>query len=165
MKEEYKADLMYYIGDLLRRRRLDYMQDEYDIRCQFADVIPLLTQYLFFKETGKENRFFDRNANNLRLNAPQYNKIHTRFEKHPRITSVDYLLRNTLLYLIPLSSMDAALQIIDKYGNDKVEMRYLLLQLIENENHNREEVINEIGIETYGFKRLRKEIDLRKKGE
>lgn len=162
MKEEYKSDLIYYIGDLLNNRRLDYMTDEYDIRCQYGDLIPLLVQYLFFKESGKEDRFTSKNFEDLKSNVPIYKKVHDRSIKYPKIYTRDILLRHTLLNLVPLSSMDAALQIIDKYGNDKNEMRYLLGQLIINEHHNREEVVNEIGINTYGFKRLKKEIDLKK---
>ena len=96
------------------------------------------------------------------MDAPHYQKIYNKHQKHPSIYPDDYLLRNTLLYLVPLSSMDATLQLIDKYKDDKDEIRYLIYELVQNESHNREEIMAERNIDTYGFKRLRKEIDLRK---
>lgn len=165
MKEEYKAELMYFIGDILRRKSPDYMNDEYDICCQYTDTIPLLIEYLYFKETNNSERFITKNFDDLKINAPIFNKIHDRAFKYPVIYTEDVLLRNTLLNLVPLSSMDAVLQIVDKYGQDKDKLRKILFNLIENVNHNREEVINDININTYGLKRLRKEIDLRKKGD
>ena len=58
--------------------------------------------------------------------------------------------------------MDATLQLIDKTNNDKDKLRIIIQELIDNKNHNREEIINDQNINTYGFKRLRKEINLRK---
>lgn len=162
MKEEYKTDLIYFIGDLLRRKNLDYMQDEHDIMCQYSDVLPLLIEYLYLKEIGKEEVFSERNLSDLRLNAKQYHRIYERCKKFPYLFSKKSLLDNTLLYLVPLSSIDATLQIIDSIGNNKEELRVLLQELIDNNNHNREEILNERNVNTYGFKRLRKEIDLRK---
>ena len=51
---------------------------------------------------------------------------------------------------------------MDKYKDNTNDLSYLLYELVINENHNREEVINSRDIDTYGFKRLRKEIDIRK---
>ena len=162
MKEEYRLDLMYFIGDLLRRRRLDYMSDQYDVRCQYSEVLPLLMEYLYLKENNKEEIFSEKNITDLRLDAPYFKKIYNKHQKYPKLYPDDYLLRNTLLYLVPLSSMDAVLQLIDKHKDDKDEIRYLIFELVQNENHNREEIICNRDIQTYGFKRLRKEIDLRK---
>ena len=162
MIEEYKLDLMFFIGDLLRRRKMDYIPDQYDVRCQYSDVLPLLMEYLYLKENNKEEIFSTKIIADLRLDAPHYQKIYNKHQKHPSIYPDDYLLRNTLLYLVPLSSMDATLQLIDKYKDDKDEIRYLIYELVQNESHNREEIMAERNIDTYGFKRLRKEIDLRK---
>ena len=71
-------------------------------------------------------------------------------------------LLNTLSFLVPLSSMDATLQIRDKYEKDKDALIELIYELIENENHNREEIMKSKDIDTYGFKTLRKEIKGRK---
>lgn len=162
MREEYKTDLVYYIGDLLGRKNNDIIQDQYDISCQYNSLLPLLIEYLYLKEEGKEDVFSDRNISDLRMNAKEYRKIYEKVKLFPFLFSEENLLNNTLLYLIPLSSLDATYQIIDNYGNDKDKLIYLIQELIDNENHNREEIINKNNINTYGFKRLRKEIDLRK---
>jgi len=139
------------------------MPNEYDIMCQFSDVLPLLIEYLYLKEINQEERFSNKNLTDLKLNAYEYKKIYERFEKFPYIFSEENMLRNTLLFLVPLSSMDATLQIVDKYKDKKDELVKLIYDLFENINHNREEVINERDVETFGFKRLRKEIELRRK--
>jgi hypothetical protein len=162
MREEYKTDFIYFIGDLLRRKNLDYMQDEHDIMCQYSDLLPLLIEYLFLREEGKEEEFSDRNLSDLRLNAKHYHRTYERRKKYPFLVSEETLLNETLLYLVPLSSLDATYQIIDKIGDNKDELRLFIYKLIENSNHNREEIVSERDINTYGFKRLRKEIDLRK---
>ena len=162
MKEEYKRDLVYFIGDLLRRLSLDYIPDEFDIRCQYSDVLPLLMEYLFLRDCGKEKRFSDKHLQDLKLNANQYIKIYEKFENNKEFSNEQIFLRNSLLYLVPLSSMDATLQISDEIINDKESLKQLIKELIENENHNREDVLNKRNINTYGFKRLRKEITNRR---
>lgn len=163
MKEEYKLDFLYFIGDLLRRKSLDYLPEEFDIKCQYSDLLPLLIEYLYLKESNKEERFSNKNIKDLKMNAYYYKKIYERYQKYPFLYSEESMLRNTLLFLVPLSSMDATLQIVDKYGNNKDEMINLIQELFINLNHNREEIVLKRDIDTYGFKRLRKEIDLRSK--
>lgn len=161
IKSEYKTDLIYYIGDLLNQKHCDYMNNEYDILCQYEMALPLLLEYLYLKEENKEKKFYERNLSDLRSNANIYKKIYNKQHFLPMLYSEDYLLKDTLLNLIPLSSMDATLQIIDKYKDDKNSFMKLILDLYQNVNHNREEIISELNINTYGFKRLRKEIDIR----
>ena len=158
IREEYKRELIYFVGDLLRRKSLDLLPEEFDIKCQYSDVIPLVIEYLFLRDTGHEERFSTKHLCDLSLNAPEYMKIYERYNKYEGLFDKETFLRNTLLYLVPLSSMDAALQIIDEYGDNKEELRRLLDELINNENHNREDILKERNIETFGFRRLRKEI-------
>ncbi len=54
--------------------------------------------------------------------------------------------------------MDATLQIIDR-NLSQAEYKDLIEELMLNPDHNREKIINDKGIETFGFKRLRKEIN------
>lgn len=159
VQEEYKRDLIYFIGDLLRRLNLDYMPNEQDIRCQYSDVLPLLLEYLYLRECDQEERFSDKHLSDLNLNAKHYIRLYEIFKKYNKLLSEDTFLRNTLLYLVPLSSFDATLQISDEIANDKEALRSLISELIENPNHDREEVIAKRNIDTYGFKRLTKEID------
>lgn len=159
MQEEYRRDLIYFMGDLLRRINLDYLPDEFDIRCQYSDVLPLLLEYLFLRDSGKKERFSDKHLKDLALNAKEYVKIYDNFNNFKQVSDEKRFLRNTLLFLVPLSSMDATLQITDDIANDKESLRALIKELIENPNHNREEVMKKRNIDTYGYKRLRKEID------
>lgn len=162
MKEEYKRDLLYFMGDLLRRISLDYIPNEFDISCQYSDVIPLLIEYLYLKEIGKEDRFSPKHLDDLSLDAEEYIKRYDRFNKKQLPSKEEAFLRDSLLYLVPLSSMDATLQIGDEIAQDKDALKAILKELIENPDHNREEVMKKRNIETFGFKRLRKEIDRRK---
>ncbi len=158
MKEEYRRDLVYFAGDLLRRINLDYVPDDFDIRCQYSDVLPLTLEYLFLKEIGKEDRFSDKHLQDLKLNAKEYVKIYENFHNYPEVFNEERFLKNSLLFLVPLSSFDMTLQIADEIVNDEDKLKLLIKELINNENHNREEVINKMNMDTYGFKRLRKEI-------
>ena len=158
LREEYKRELLYFLGDLLRRKSLDYMPSEFDIKCQYSDVLPLLIEYLYLRDTGKADRFEDKHLSDLNLNAKEYIKMFEGFNKCEGMYDKDFFLRNTLLYLVPLASMDATLQIRDTVMNDKDELIKLIDELITNENHNREEILRKRDIDSYGFKALRKEI-------
>ena len=68
LKEDYKRDLLYFMGDLLRRLNLDYVPDEFDIRCQYSDVLPLLLEYLYLRDVGKVDRFSTKHLDDLALN-------------------------------------------------------------------------------------------------
>ena len=148
MKERYKRDLAFYMGDLLRRVNLDLLPSDYDIRCQYSDVLPLLLEYIFLRDTGKGEEFSSRHLHDLNLNAKHYVKMFERFDKYKDILNKDSFLRNTLVYLVPLSSMDATLQIGDDIANDKVALRELINDLFENVDNNREIVMKERNIDT-----------------
>ena len=162
MREEYRRDLMYFMGDLLRRKNLDKVPNNMEIICQYSSVLPLLIEYLFLKESGKEDRFSPKNLRDLKISATEYLKRYKR--KIDKPSKEDELLDDTLVILIALSSMDATLQIRDMFANDKDGLIKLIDELYVNENHNREEIMRRRDIDTYGFKTLRKEIDRYKRG-
>lgn len=162
MKEEYKRELMYFIGELLKRKNPDLIPSKFDIKCQYSDMLPLLVEYLYMKETGNEDKYSDKHLNDLALNAKEYVKIYEGYKNGSLNMSEDNFLMNSLLYLVPLSSLDATLQVIDLFKDDKDKMVELLSLLIENANNNREEIMTDKNISTYGFKRLRKEIDYKR---
>ena len=57
-----------------------------------------------------------------------------------------------------LSSLDGMLQIIDKnYSID--EYKKLIEELVKNEDFSRSSILYDRGIESYGYRRLRKEIE------
>ena len=162
MQEEYKIDLMYYLGDLLNRKNLDTMHGNHDTASQYSILLPLLIEYLFLKETEQTEVFSDRNLPDLRKEAKGFHRMYEIHKRFPFCYTEENILDRSLFSLIQLSSMDATLQIIDKYGNDKEELRRLIQELVDNIDSNREYIMNDRNISTYGFKRLRKEIDLRK---
>ena len=67
----------------------------------------------------------------------------------------------TLSNLLPISSLEAVLQINER-NMDKETIKNLLDKLVVNSNHNRREIIDEMGIDSYGYKMLRMEIDRRR---
>lgn len=180
MIEEYKLDLMFFIGDLLRRRKMDYIPDQYDVRCQYSDVLPLLMEYLYLKENNKEDRFILKHLEALKWNGEKYCKTYETYNKHlvtdrenqlliysEDIDSAredfnkkyekDFLV-NTLTILVPLSSMDAMLQIIDKVKT-KEDFKKIAKLIYDNPDNNRQLLLRDYGIDSFGHKRLRKEIN------
>ncbi len=159
-KEEYKRELLYFVGDLLRRKNMDLVPSEFDLKCQYSDLLPLLVEYLYMKEDNKEDSFSSKHISDLTLNAKEYIKIFEDFNSDFRTIPEGSFLWNTLLFLVPLSSLEALLQIIE-LGYDKEEIKKLIEELYENKNNNREEIMLERNIDSYGFKALRKEIKRR----
>lgn len=162
MKEEFKRELVYYAGDLLRRKSFDHMASISSTSGQYSGVIPLLLEYLYLRDSGKEDRFSDKHLTDLKMNAKLYKRIYEEYKKNEKKEDIEEFLSNSLLHLIPLSSFDATLQIKDTVAQDEKEVRRLIDELIRNENNNREEILRERDIDTYGFKRLRKEIDMKR---
>lgn len=157
MKEEYKRELIFFMGDLLRRKNFDRYPDVFDIKCQYSNVLPLLIEYLYLRDTGKEDRFSPKYLQDLKISALEFLKRYRKNINRPE--KEEQLLNDTLLILIALSSMDATLQIKDKFASDKDSLIQLIDELVVNERHDREEIIKRRDIDTFGFKTLRKEID------
>ena len=162
IREEYKRELIYFIGDILRTINLDLLPDKFDLKCQYASVIPILLEYLYLKESGNLESCSLKYLSELRDNAIDYIRLYEKFKKHENIYDTGTFLMASLTYLVPFASMDATLQITDKYIDDKEKIKELLGELIENKENNREKIILKNNIDTYGFKRLRKEINIRK---
>lgn len=176
--EEYKRDIIFFVGQNLSTQSPDEMPKQNDIPCEYSYVVELLLEYLYLKEEQKEDVFSIKHLEELKSPAKNYIKAYEYYQKkNETIKQIDAMLltdsvtyikdnekskgkflKALLKYLIPMSSMDATLQIIDK-DLSKDEMKVLLNQLIINENHNRQQILQDIGIDSFGFKRLRKEID------
>ena len=178
--EEYKRELVFFIGQLLSNNSLDKMPDDETIPCEFNELVPLLLESLYLKEEGKLEDFSKKHLNELLFNAKQYVESYNNYNKYQdSISQANFLflsekernkieektkkiekdfLNATLTSLTPLSSMEVALQIIDK-NEDKEKIKELLNLLIDNPLHDRQTIIKDKGYETYGYKRLRKEIE------
>ena len=159
--EEHKRILVYFLGGLVSRLKDDRMDlNALNIPCQYASVLPILFDFLYMKESGKEDEASIRFLGDLRGNAKRYIKAYEDYNKSPETKDMRKFVVDTLLFLIQFSSMDAVLQIMDKLSDDKEEMKRLIDEFIVNENGNRrEEILLDRGIETTGYKALRKEIE------
>ncbi len=179
--KEFQNDFIFFIGRVLAAYSPDKMPDNFSIPCEYHDVIPFLLNYLYQKENGNENNFSLKYLHELLDNAKSFVKVYDSYNKfldaknEERIfgssdkikkydeSNMKAILYKTLQSLVPLSSMDATLQIIDKY-NDQDDYKKIIEELVINPNNNREEILMDKGIETFGFKRLIKEIDKKRVG-
>ncbi len=181
--EEYKREMVFFAGEILSSHSPDKLPNDYYIPCEFSNVLGLLLEYLYLKETGQEDTFSSKHLNELLYNAKKYTKAYLNFQNiilssnRMDLLSMDegeetkfaerfansqnQFLNSTLTCLVPLSSMDGVLQIIDMF-KDKEQLKKLIEELVNNEEQNRQNILNSIGIETNGYKRLRKEIGRRK---
>ena len=64
--------------------------------------------------------------------------------------------------VVQLSSLDGALSLID-ITKTPDEFKQLIEELMLNKDNDRAQVLRKRKIDSYGYKRLRKEIDLRRK--
>ncbi len=179
-REEHKRELNFFLGCVLSNIYSDELPKKDDLPCEYGDILPLLLEYLYLKEINEEDRFVLKHLNTLKSSANSYQKV---YETHQinLVTSkkheLEFLtseklreieedknnkemkfLAETFLMLVPFSSLDGLLQIIDKIKT-KEEMKELIKILFENKNNNRQEILKDYNIESYGYKRLRKEIN------
>ena len=185
--EEYKRELVFFLGTVLSIKSPDELPKNYNIPCEYSDLLALLFEYLYLKETNDLDNFSLKHLNELIYNAkhyvPFYETYYKRINKDKELEFFVNMnekerkvinehankreksfLKSTLDSLVALSSMDAVLQITDKYS-DVETIKNIIEELLENRNNNRQEIINNMGIESYGYKRLKKEIDRSKKNE
>ncbi len=181
--EEYKRELVFFLGENLSNVSPDFKPTEYSIPCEYTNILGLLLEYLYLKEKGLEDRFSSKHFNELLYNSKKYVKSYLSFqdamlsskasdlsiinesEKEKRDQKMKEMqkqfLEATLTCLTPLSSFDGVLQLIDN-GIDENQIKKIIEVLVENKNHDRQSIINGMGIDSYGYKRLRKEIDRRR---
>lgn len=176
-KEEYKKELVYFIGVLLREVNCDNMPDLYNIPIEYNDVLPLILEYLYLKNNNLERVFSHQKIHELYVTSNLYVRSFNNYKKIQELTyNSRYLPRKdyekinelekdslkkfedlTLEYLIPLSSLDVSLQLIDNYNS--IDFKKLIKDLYNNYNNDRKEYINDLGIDSYGFKRVKEEIE------
>ena len=179
-KEEQKRDLVFFLGCVLSQINPDELPKENNLPCEYGDILPLLLEYIYLKENNKEDRFLLKHFNSLKFNAEKYQKVYEDHQKHLvsdtnkelsyysekeyskreeyNKSIEDTFLKNTLTMLVPFSSVDGVLQVIDTFKTEK-ELKKIIELIYNNENNNRQELLNSFGIESYGYKRLRKELD------
>lgn len=180
-KEEFRRDLMFYIGMILSSYKKD---SENEIQNEYDDVLPFLLDYLYLKEVDREDSFSLKHLNILKKQGKVFNSFFDGYQKlkalkdNPKYCSLsdeqrdkfvltcierknelDAITEDTVPFF---SSLDGALEIIDM-AKSKEEIKSIIEQLILNEKENRKAVLEDLGIKPIGYKRLIKEIDSKKK--
>lgn len=180
-KEEYKRELVFFLGTVLSMINPDKLPDKYDFPCEYGDIFSLLLEYIYLKENNKENEFSLKHINEIKYNGKKYVNSYDAYQRYllsDKCRDFYYasekeeykrkqiyeenekqFLSSTLNTIVPLSSFDGVLQIIDKIKN-RDELKKLIKLLYENKNNDRSEIISGYGIESFGLKRLRKEINI-----
>ncbi len=178
--EKFKTELAYFIGMLLADYHVDNEETLYSFPKEYSDLLPLLIVYLRLKVDGKEEEFrkkylsilsnyvgtyitdyeaykdfedFYGSAIISEMTREQYDKlVELSKENEEKMTSA---VGETI---IQLSAMDGALQIIDRCKSEE-DFKNVIEALFLNKDGDRSSLLREQGIESYGYKRLRKEIE------
>ena len=178
-KEEFKRELMFYMGMLLSSYNKDNPNEKYGIPNEYDDTLPLLLEYLYLKYVNKEDKFSIKHLNELQSYQEDYITFYddyqdfqdlrrkARFaylsqEKYEKFQALCIDKENEITSLtndsiIQLSSLEGVLGIIELL--DKEDIKTIIEKLMINEKYNRSEVLKEYGIESFGYKRLRKELE------
>lgn len=179
-KKEFQSQLMFYTGLLLSSYNSDKPDEEYGIPEEYEDLIGLLLEHLCFEDEGREEEFYIKHLNRLRDEQKSYIKLYDMYqdflalkmrarfseispEKYERFQTLcqerlDEITEFTKESVQRISSFEGALGVIDTI-QDKDELRELIRKLMLNERNNRGQVLSEININSYGYKRLRKKIE------
>ena len=179
-KEEQKRELVFFLGCLLSHLNPDELPKNDDLPCEYGELFPLLLEYLYLKEENQEDRFLLKHLNSLKYHSAKYQKTYEKYHKQlvtDRNKELDFVseteldiresnklknekefLTSTFNMLVPFSSVDGVLQVIDKFKSED-EIKKLIKELFENKGNNRQEILDDKGISSFGYKTLRKEID------
>ena len=182
--KEFEREYAFYLGCLLSGYKKDNQEEILETGREYDDILPLLMDYLYLKSIGKEEDFslkhlyviknytrnypetFNNYQNSLcsSVNSDSFD-IDDKFSR--KVMSLcesddDKMERLTMDNIVRLSALDGSLQIIDQELSNE-ELKKLIEDLMLNKSESRSSVLYERGIESYGYKRLKKEIDSLKK--
>ena len=179
-KKEHKRELAFFIGSIMSDAHPDELPKKDNLPCEYGDLLSLLIEYLYLKNTHQDDKFVLRHLHEIKELAYIYANKYEEHQKHivndtdndskfiadGSIESVfnendkkeRAFLANALVTLIPFSSFDGVLQIIDRVKTEK-EIKELIQLLYENPGSNRQVLLQDYGVESFGYKRLRKEMD------
>ena len=183
-KKEFEREYAFYLGLLLSSYHMDTEEELLEVGKEYDDILPLLLDYLYMKNNNKEQNFSIKYLNFLKKFLKNYQASYKEYDKFcdfsfnantydyddDKLKRFENLCQSkdnefelyTMSKIIKLSSLDGILQIIDK-NYTKEEYKKLIEELVKNEDFSRSSVLYDRGIESYGYKRLRKEIDKYKK--
>ena len=144
------------------------------------DILALIIEYLDLKEIGEEEKFSKKHLEQLKMFTSSYIGDYENYREFAELGSSDSLVtmeadrydkimgilqendeimeETTMEALIQISSFDGALQVIDKCKS-REDFQQIIEELMLNKDHDRTTLLYEKGIDSYGFKRLRKELN------
>lgn len=183
-KKEYLREYAFYLGLLLSSYQTDNEEEYLEIGKEYDDILPLVLDYIYLKHNNIEDRYSLKYLNFLKKYTKSFKKSHKLYEEFYNFSSnaetrelsdsqynifmnLSYekdeeMERIIMQHMIKLSSFDGSLQIIDKnYSKD--EIKKLIEALMLNKDESRSSILYERGIESYGYRSLRKEINKYKK--
>lgn len=183
-KEEFKRELMFYMGMILANYNGDNDSDEYEIPDEYDDTLPFLLEYIYLKVAGKDDKFIIKHLNELKSYQKNYmffyddykdfedlkseaefaNLDKIRYEKFQKLCKdkedeISSLTKDSVSHL---SSLEGTLAIIDSCKSEE-ELKRIIEELMLNKKGNRGIILRDREIESYGYKRLRKEIEKNRK--
>ena len=187
-REEFKREFVFLLGLVLGLQNLDKPREDfaYEIQDEYRDVLPLLLEYLYMRDSNQEEAYYPKKLWEVREWVKDYIKNITEYRK--RVEAGETLLRTgvylstdgyegTLAYrdenienienltqraVSPFSSMDATLQLIDMNLSPN-EISDLIEKLYKNEQGDRSRIMESYGVKQDGYKRLIKEFEQHKR--
>ena len=180
--KDNEYEYTYYLGKIIANDNPDEMTD-FLVPGEYDELIPLFLEYLYVKEHGDTNAFSINYFNELKKNAKRFMRNYNYIRSSD--DTLNYGIRNGLfvdpeyamdafdneliqfeqlagINMRVLSSFDAMLQLADKDLSNE-EIKELIRNLMLNEKKARETVVRDMGIETFGYSRSRKELKKIKK--
>ena len=187
-RKEYQRELVFALGLMLSLNKLDNEQSDYSfiIQDEFRDVLPLYAEYLYLRDIGKEDTFSLKRLEELKTRTKDFPASIMGLKSS--ISRSEGYIRNSAVYspkviedservkdcciedveklthetLIPVSSMDATLQLIDK-NLSKEQIKEFIDKMFKNESGNRADIVAQYGVVSNNYKRLIKEYEKNKR--
>ena len=178
-KNEFKRELMFYMGMLLSSYSPDFDESDFYVSHEFDDTLPLYLEYLYLKESDKEKDFSLKHLNELKKYTKDFPKSYDDYEEFENFrrdanyNNLDKIKTEKFIKLckekdeditnftrdcvIQLSSMEGVLALIEKVKS-KEDIKKVIEELMLNKHGSRGLVMSCYGIDSYGYKSLRKEI-------
>ncbi len=178
--KKFEREYAFYLGLLLSSYQIDTQEELLETGKEYDDILPLILEYLYMKDNHMGREFSLRHLNEIKHFSKYYKKIYMdynhfydftnssdtselseqEYENYLKMASDkdEEMERLTMEDITKLSSLEGTLQIIDRNLNNG-QLKRLIHELMINKNENRSFVLYDYGIDSYGYKRLKKEID------
>ena len=178
--KEFARELAFYLGVLFSTYSPNKEADAFSNPREYNDILPLLMEYLYAKETDDVETFIRRHLGFLKSYTKTFIPDYEQYKGFEELMSPGRMIdlseeeyedvmkgqeANEIMIeeatgdtVLELSSFDGVLQLIDR--NYSVEdMKELIRTLFENKDNDRSQILRSVDVDSYGYKRLRKEID------